>query len=416
MSRTSPGLRRVTLRTGSLLLLGLAAGCGGESDPEADYQPRHFSWRRVRIVISDAQSGRLSLFDAEDEAVTHSFDTGGPATVEPSFTGDHAVVTTATGVRLISSGVSILDHVDHVHVYKDVPRLLDVTIGTSRPASSSANGEHLLFSFAGTNVATNAVLVNERKQPPSSIELSLGAGGKAILLSTGLLEFGVAGALGWRPFDMVPSGEPREVPGAPTSCTNAGLSRAVAGHAVLACSSGFLNVHESAGVVTTGFLANPAGGTAMELMLHPLWPALTARTTTTGMLHFPTVDSGTQPTPWALPAGACDVALDPGAGDRLVILSATGEVRLTLRDGSPLKLVGKVLPAFTCENPVRPRIAVAPERAYLVDPRSSELVDIDLRTAKVAARYTVPGQPAGLAILGLDPRNAGLRGPRPGEP
>lgn len=61
-------------------------------------------------------------------------------------------------------------------------------------------------------------------------------------------------------------------------------------------------------------------------------------------------------------------------------------------------------------------MGLAPERAYVLDPRRAELVDIDLRTPfRIRKRHALAGRPQDMAVLGLDPRNAGLRGALPGE-
>lgn len=84
--------------------------------------------------------------------------------------------------------------------------------------------------------------------------------------------------------------------------------------------------------------------------------------------------------------------------------------------GEPLGRVTGVVPPFACAEPSSPRMGLAPERAYVLDPRRAELVDIDLRTPfRIRKRHALAGRPQDMAVLGLDPRNAGLRGALPGE-
>ncbi|MCG5053361.1 MAG: hypothetical protein KA712_10420 [Myxococcales bacterium] len=119
---------------------------------------------------------------------------------------------------------------------------------------------------------------------------------------------------------------------------------------------------------------------------------------------------------WALPAGSCALVLDPAAGAFVVVLTSSGSLQVLSRSGEPLGRVTGVVPPFACAESSSPRMGVAPERAYVLDPRRAELVDIDLRTPfRIRKRHALAGRPQDMAVLGLDPRNAGLRGALPGE-
>lgn len=51
--------------------------------------------------MTDAEAGQLLVFDAEDEAVVWQHTLPSVGGVQASFTGDHAVLSTATGIRLV---------------------------------------------------------------------------------------------------------------------------------------------------------------------------------------------------------------------------------------------------------------------------------------------------------------------------
>ncbi|MCG5053362.1 MAG: hypothetical protein KA712_10425 [Myxococcales bacterium] len=99
------------------------------------------------------------------------------------------MLSTATGIRLVSAGVAIIDHVNHVHVYKDTPRLLDATLGSSSPTEVKSNGAHVLASFASP--APHRWLWDQR-QPQAVVPVA--GEGLTLPLPDGLLQVGGPGA------------------------------------------------------------------------------------------------------------------------------------------------------------------------------------------------------------------------------
>lgn len=404
------------MRLRPALLVMLLAACG--AGPDDGPSQRHFSWRRVRVLVGDAETGRLSLFDAEDEEVTHRFEGGAPGALHASFTGDHALLVLPSGARLLSSGVSIWEHIDHVHVYKDTPRLRPepVTDAATPVTGVHANDHYLLLTHPGGTDFERATLVHEaRAGAPAPRELHR----LPLPLPSGLLSLqrrpAAATLLPWpmadgdtapaSPWPVDEPGRPVELPGCMELRQAAGAGPRVA----LACAEGFLSLDVS--TARTSFAAEPRARGARALLVHPNVAGWFARLEDDSLVHV----DGASARPVRLPDGLCDLALDPGTGQTLIGLTRRGDVVALAPDGRHTAAVSAAVPAFDCAAPLRPRLGVAPERAYLTDPSAATLVDVDLRARRVAGRYPIGGRPGGIVVLGLDPRNASWRGPRPGE-
>lgn len=400
----TPHRHRRLARLAFILLPLLGGGaCSEDADGSAGgYVQRHFSWRRVRILIADAETGRLSLFDAEDEAVISQFTLPAPARVQPSFTGDHAIVATAAGAQFVRTGVSILDHVNHVHVYKDTPRLLEPVFGASATTSVTSNSSLILLNFA--DPAQSRLLVDE-VQPQTSRPVEGTA--PTLVLPDGLLQVDGPGVATFETQASAPTTV--ALPG----CDAVVASAAAGGRIAMACTGGFLLGERE--TWATSFVPDARAGTTKALLVHPSAPGALAHVQDVAGGTLINLVPGAPASAFPLPAGSCHVAHEPAEGDAVVVLSAKGAVHVLSRAGTSLADVKDVLPPFSCEAALRPRLGLAPERAYVLDPRSAELIDVDLRSRRVAKRYPLGDRPVDFAVLGLDPRNAGLRGALPGE-
>jgi hypothetical protein len=393
-----------------LVLLGTMglAGCG--KGTPADPAPRHTSFRRVRVLVSDATAGRLWVIDAEDEEVIATFDLPAPVTLDVTHTGAHGLLRGPDGLRFLDAGVTIVDHDDHIHIYKAQPRLRPLALDRG-PVVGVASGQgRIAAAFGGP--APSAVLLDEaalaapdapmlRPIPPPTAPLP------PLPLGPHIVRVGVPG-------------DPERVVAAPAAgegaeielgrCPGVRDARNDDRRVALVCEDGLLLITTDAGAPRAARLAYPAGLAAGPRLarLHARQAAVLVDAGPRGFLVLGDGEAARPLTPTpALTADVCDFDLDTGEDAALVALGADGRVHHIRLANGATRSTGPLTAPFACANATRPRLAVAPERAYVSDPEGGRVHDVDLVTMTRARAYPLAGgRPGPLVVLGVDPKNA----------
>jgi hypothetical protein len=415
---------------------------GGEEPREAatpsdDFASRHTSFRRARIVVGDAERTRLTIIDAEDDEVVAELPLEEPADVEATESGTFAVVrprsasaagsATATPTapsstsaesgraRLLYGGVAIVDHVDHIHIYKYPARLLDqvlpparlhvreglaAALGTSDPSGQQA----------AMWIAREDEMVRGAPLSPVALAERPPHGGFAVPLSSSAVLVTRAAAAGVAPDSLEVRTETGALQAGPFACEGASAHVALGGAHVVSCNDEVLLLRTEGG--TFDVRRVPATGTpAGALVAAPAARYAIARVGTRA-IAFDSVAAVRVEAPPEATGGAevCDVGADAAHPDRAVMLLSDGSIRswtpnAASHDGD---VQVSVISPFGCSDPVRPRLATAPERAYVTDPSLGRVIDVDLRRGKVSKAFEVGGRPSSIAIVGVDAKNANV--------
>jgi hypothetical protein len=409
MRPRSPVRRAPTLASAAALFAACAAEPAAPAPPPGPDPTagRHTSWRRLRALVADAATGRLSVFDAEDDEFIATLDVGAPATLAATDTGNHALALTADRAHFVDAGVSIVDHVDHIHIYKFPPELRPFALPAGAGARFASNGGWVAgLPAAGQNAAAVLAVREDdvaKSEAPPMLSFAVGpeAPRAALPLGGGLLVARAGGVEAW----PTPAGPPSPL----AACDGARGATSAGARAAVACADGLLFVRHEGGAYATSKVDYPPGDrpTPGRLRAHP------ARAIVLGdlgprALVVADADAATARA-LELPGEVCDAFLEPARGEHAVALTAEGAVlTVELASGLVVRRVEVVAP-FDCAAPgARPHLAVAPERAYVTEPGAGKLYDVDLAAGRVALALDVEGTPNEIVVLGLDLRNANV--------
>ena len=176
------------------------------------------------------------------------------------------------------------------------------------------------------------------------------------------------------------------------------LLRALSGRAIFACGTAVVPVvrrGEALVVVPVALTGAP-----IEADLHHEAPLALVRSRPREASRIDLDTGAAQPMP--LPSETCALRIDPLDASRAIALGADGRVRTLDAAGVELAGFGVSAP-FACDAPDRPRMAVAPEHAF-VGRSDGVLVDVDW--ARGATREIAIGHPASdVAVFGVEPEN-----------
>lgn len=383
----------------------LLAGCGGDTstpptDPPGDSE-RHGAWRRVRLAIPVEGSDRLSIYDVGREEMVSTLTVPGASTLRVTRNGRYAFAWAEGQLRVLRAGVTFFAHQDHYDLVKSAPRLLDFNAPVARLDDVVSAGGWLTArspAAAETPASVWALREDSLINPqPERLVLAEDAvdPGRAFALGDGFVRVTAEG-------EIVPVSRQGETGAALGRCTGLGAVAVYAERAALACDEGLLALTASAEsvpvVATLGALAGIAA-----IHLHPANESLLLELDDGRSLLVQRDGSQRE---LRLPGGRCDVQLEPATGDSVMVLdSAGGLSRTMLADGAtgePLNVVA----AFDCAAASRPRLGLAPERAYVSDPRTERVHDVDTRRMREGEPIAVDGSPSAVHVLGIDEGDA----------
>jgi hypothetical protein len=401
-----------------LTLAALSAACGASSDTTAAEDPARL---RLRIAVADAVEATVSVYDVADREISSVVALDARVTdIVASHTGETAVLVREGGgaVQLLSSGVSVIPHKDHVHIFKSRPELLGSAI--EHPGSVNVafgSGQWGAF-FSGSEESApgaNALVVAEEPwlqgtREPTPVEGSLSHRGYALPVAGSLLvtrrthptasdaradsievfQGGARGATGSAP--------PK---GALVACAELEGAATNGEVAAFACRDGVVVVGADGAASAPLAYAGPR----IVLLQSLAGKREMLATDEAGALFRLDLD-GLRLTPVTFEVRACDAVLEIATPPRVVALGEDGRVRRwDLAADRAMGTSEAAVAPFACDAAVRPHLAASPDRAWVSSPSTGEIVEVDTAGGGVVRRIAVGGSPGPIAALGLDPRN-----------
>ncbi|MBX3226953.1 MAG: hypothetical protein KIT84_40895 [Labilithrix sp.] len=387
-----------------LLALGLALAACGDDGGDAPPASEHPSRLRVRVAVADANAPEVVVYDVADREVVGRVALERPAaSLVASYTGETAIVVQPEAVaRVLSGGVSVIPHKDHIHIFKSAAQLLGPPLAP--PPEAEATGAAPLFGDAKWSIVyrgpTGAVATfAEDPWLQAKTDVARAASGAA--RSVAVAHAGAILAGGASGVDLV---APDASPSSLSSCPEVELAASNGSAATFTCRDGFVVVGADrvAGAVIP-FPDAPARKGLAGLHRQALMLALGAPAKLT------IVDTDARAA-FAIDAepDLCDATLEIGSGPYATVLTASGAVvRYDVAARRRLTSTPVTAP-FDCDAPVRPSLAATPGRAWVSSPATGELVEVDTIAGREARRIALGGAPRAVAVLGLDARNADL--------
>jgi hypothetical protein len=355
----------------------------------------------TRLVISDAQTGALTVLDANDGKVLSTFGTpSANPNVVASSSGRwvFAVNTTANRVTVLDTGLRLEDHGDHADLVAGPPFVRGTVITGRRPIDFWAQDGRA--TVHNDDDGTLAVFDDERLEHTLDFTEIRGAGtghNNAVVLGDSvLLSLALAGRITAYRLDGSTLTSFEGCPGTHGWTTRAGVAAA-------GCMDGVMLISGSGASLTARRVAEPAGSPetarVSTLTSHRDNPILAGNF---GLgLAFIDPDAETLRV-MALPANPVKFLFDE-RGEQLIVLTLDGMVhQVHPASGQIVASAAAVSPMRTGDGaPPTASMAVGPRSIYVTDPQTGELVELDLARLTVARRVTLGGQPRNIAIVSM---------------
>jgi hypothetical protein len=400
-----------------VLTLAALAACGTSSDKTAAEDPARL---RLRLAVADAVEAKVSVYDVADREISSVVALDAQVTdIVASHTGETAVLIRQGGgaVQLLSSGVSVIPHKDHVHIFKSRPELLGSAI--EHPGSVNVafgSGQWGAF-FSGSEESApgaNALVVSEEPwlqgtREPTTLEGSLSHRGYTLPVAGGLLVTR----------RTEPSGSDARADSIEVIQGGAGAGDISPGKGeIVACAElegAATNGDVAAFACRDGVVVVDSGG-ASSAPLAYAGPRIVLLQSLAGKREMLATDEAgalfrldlddLRLTPVTFEVRACDAVLEIATAPRVVALGEDGRVRRwDLTADRAMGTTEAAVPPFACDAAVRPHLAASPDRAWVSSPSTGEIVEVDTAGGGVVRRIAVGGSPGPIAALGLDPRN-----------
>ncbi|MBX3203315.1 MAG: hypothetical protein KF850_04085 [Labilithrix sp.] len=398
-----------------LALLGAFAlhGCSID-DASSTPTKSHASRLRIRLAVADLHAPTMTFYDVADREVVGHVMLDAPAgSVVASQSGDTALVVPKNGgkVQVLGSGVAVIPHKDHIHIFKSAPEVLGSPIAGKGPAAFAfAEGKWGIFfegdPAAGTS-ATALALTEEPWVQGTRVPVDVAAptphrgitipfAGEYLVSRPPASGGTVAGGV-----DFIAAGStPQPLFNCPEMTAAATSGRVVA----FACAGG---------VVLLGSDRIPSAPVALPENLKPSLlnalaeqPFLLGRDPAGRVFGLELATRSTSLLP--LDGEACDAVLEIGTTPRGVVLTSAGHIERFELATKDRRTTTAAVPAFACSDPERPRLAATPGRAWVTSPATGEILELDTDAGTTVRRIFLGGAPGSIAILGLDARDADL--------
>ncbi|KAF0959475.1 ABC transporter [Rhodococcus sp. T7] len=390
-----------------------AASPGGRGQPGSDLAAEAGSTEvegpEPRLIVSDADSGRVNVLDLTTGETLRSFEFDNPAqvtTVKDRYA--FAVDGTGGAVHVVDAGTWTIDHGDHTHSYTKEPVELGALEGDG-PGRVIEGDDKVATFFDGDGVARVIEFAALRKDGidvGTVVEADAPHHGVALPIADG---FVISAANGTGPLDLhtADGGFQQSFD---TACPNLNGAAVSDTHILGACEDGLFLATTADGTWTSEKVAYPAGvgaatrPTALRghdgLPLHVATAGPAA--TNDGLLVFDARTRG-----WThvrTPDRALDVAL-AGDGRSVFAVLADGTFRVYDAQSGAETASSHVLarPYDTSDaSATPPVIAVGGTRAYVSDSASKTVAEIDFREdARIARTLDVGVAASTLGVVGL---------------
>ncbi|MGA9871916.1 MAG: hypothetical protein WBQ44_12340 [Rhodococcus sp. (in: high G+C Gram-positive bacteria)] len=351
-----------------------------------------------RLVVADADSGRIEVIDLATEESVGSFDVESAARLT-TVNGRYVVAVDGEGGRVdfLDPGSWTIEHGDHSHSYVKDPTEIGSLVGED-PAHVIAGDRKVAVFYDGTGTADIVdfdVLGKGEATVATTVDAAAPHHGIAVpmsdqyVVSTGGTEEDLPNALELRneTGEMV-----RALDG---SCPEMHGEAVFSSYLVLACEDGVLKVEDD---FTTTKMPYPTAGNRAWSFDHQGKSALVSAATAGGVLVLDT-RSGQ----W-VEAKTADEALASGvSGDGKTIFSLQTDGTFRTFDGVTGAELSStpVLSAPYVEDDETPSMQVGGNRVYVSDPKADTVTEIDYRDAgRIARTLDLDISPASIGVVG----------------
>lgn len=383
-------LSKVRSLTLVALLGSLALAASHHSDHDHDHD------HPLRLLISDAASADVRVFDLEAGRVIASFTTPGPARVYPVPGGAHAVALhrEQNRVTVVHSGYTAEDHGDHQDLVEGNPYVVFTANLGAQPThffGDEEGGRALIFNDGDGTVAVLDPRLFGLSLDYGEIET---AGPDHGALGT-VGDFVLVGSLNRGVVDVHRlSGE--RVYSAP-GCPRLHGSANAMGGTVFGCADGVLWVGQRGGNWESVKIANPAG-TAEGVRVGTV--AASGNTVVGNWgAGIALIDlAARRVTPVAL--SERPVGMVPHGSGRVDVLTRDG--RMHRVEGGAVRASVNVYTPSTVQNAAQGSVVEAAGALFVAVPHRGELLQVSPANYAVQERYRIGGQPQGLAPMGLE--------------
>lgn len=376
---------------------------------------------RGRLLVADGATAKLTVIDLDDGSTPGTFTLQGPAavyTVAEDTLGFGFLVQRANDVtQLVTSGVGFEEHDGHFHIGKQAPALLSSTITGQTPTHFVQHDGWATIFNDGDGTADFL----------QTSQLAIGMV-QPRRFATGLAHHGVALVSNGRLLASTP--DPVE-PAPGSARLPIGVSARLASdtarlegefadcprlhgegtndtRVAFGCSDGVLVLTWNGTAFTSRKLPNPAGVPATTRVGTVLGAhGLEVFVGNFGADALSIIDpaAGTL-TPVALPTTAFGFKLFHD--EHVIVLTLDGKLhKLDPATGAAQATPLDVIPAYasapTGHDAVRPALALGVDRAYVSDPRSGKVVEVDVEHWEVERTFDVGGAPASLGVVSASP-------------
>ncbi len=399
-----------------VLTASMSSGCSAPAEPDvpaSTSEKRHPSYRRARVVVADDISGKLSVFDIEQNEWIATVEMDGPRKMFASESGDFATLVSSNKeqVGFLRGGVAVAPHDDHIHIYKFPPSVHDFELSGASPNAVVSNARKIGIFFDGIGDAS--VVVEQELIPRGDLPIPT-------TYSTGEKHLGVAipmttGVLLTNPMSLDPIGgqahsmvfaRDAERIDIGIDCPSIEGSVGLGDQAAMACDDGVLVVSVAAneGNVSGKKWAYPGTERAQTLQGHTPGQIVAGNLGSNALFRLDVNTGETKRID--IDADVCGYALEPSKAGLIVALTADGNLhQFNVETGSSTMLAG-ALPPFTCnafQN--KSQLALTPDRIFVTVPSAGEVLEIGFEPFVIRQRHAVGGAPSNIVVLGLDAAN-----------
>ncbi|GEM45248.1 hypothetical protein [Deinococcus cellulosilyticus] len=355
----------------------------------------------VRLVFVDAASPTAQVLDLQEKKVVGQFTVPGPAAgvyATPSKKYAVLVHRNENRITFLHSGFSTVDHGEHQDLVKNPPHVLQTIDVGRQPTHYFAHGDQMVFfnDQDGTVALMKESLLG-LSMDTQTIKAEIPDHGAPALLGNHLL-------IGYLKLNRVDAVDLQTLevknsfPGCPGLHGEALLGNTVA----YGCQDGVLLIQNQNGALSSQKFSNPSGtaeGVRVGTVLsHPEASGFFGNWGK-GVVRIDT-QAGLQPIP--LSSTFIKGAFD-GSGQTLVVLTADGQLHEISADGKLKRSAQVVSPVDLAVSGVpRPGLAVHEGQAYVTDPATGEIVQVNLADWKVSSSFKVGGKPTGVVALTIE--------------
>jgi ABC-type Zn uptake system ZnuABC Zn-binding protein ZnuA len=365
----------------------------------------------LRLLVSDHETAATNLIDLDNGKVIARYAVESPTYPYTSPSGRFGVKiqTNANLITAVDSGITLEDHGDHMHAYKRDAKLTAFKVQGSTPIHfvahvgqiaifNDGNGEVMLLTERNFESAEAEMLTFKTARGHHGVAVPLGD--RIVLTVPDTQNLDYALPLGIEVRDM----QDNIVASFPDQCPGLHGEASSGAFVAFGCTDRVLVLERNGNAFSVKSLRyapeTPSGTRVGTIIGHEKQNFLIGNFGQTGLVRIDPIE-GTL-TPIALPMRYSAFRLDAETGEKILVVTADGNLqRLDAMSGEIEASVEAVTP-FVFRNRVpRPGLAVVRHFAYITDPASGEVVEVDIEAMSITRRFVTEGKPVRLAVLGV---------------